>query len=410
MRAPFAPASALSLAVLAIALVACGEKAPPPKAAPAEVGVVTVQPRDLPIIYEQVGQTAGFRETEVRARVSGILQKRLYSEGQAVKEGQPLFQIDPEPFKATLDQARGQLRQQEAALDRAKADRERIEPLFKENAVSRKDYDDARAAFDSAAAAVDSARAKVKEAELNLGYTTVTAPISGIASKEARSEGSLVSSTGDAGLLTVISQLDPMFVNFSYSESERLRYDEEVRSGHVIPPKGGRVEAKARLADGRDFPGTGFLDFSDSRVDPKTGTIRARAEFRNPRGEMLPGQFVRILANVGTVKGALAVPERAVTQQQATRLVLVVNDKNIVEPRPVKLGRRAGEDVVLLSGVKAGDRVIVDGLFRARPGAEVKAVPAGAKPAAAPAPAKAPEGAKADAPAKPDVANAAAKK
>lgn len=392
MRAHFPIASALSLAVLATALVACGDKAPPPKAAPAEVGVVTVQPRDLPIIYEQVGQTAGYRETEVRARVSGILQKRLYSEGQAVKEGQPLFQIDPEPFKASLDQARGQLRQQEAALERAKADRERIEPLFKENAVSRKDYDDARAAFDSAAAAVDSARARVKEAELNLGYTTVTAPIAGIASKEARSEGSLVSSTGDAGLLTVISQLDPMYVNFSYSESERLRYDEEVRAGHVTPPKGGRVEATARLANGIDFPGKGFLDFSDSRVDPKTGTIRARAEFPNPRGTMLPGQFVRIFANVGTLKGALAVPERAVTQQQATRLVLVVNDKSVVEPRPVKLGRRAGDEVVIQTGLKAGDRVIVDGLFRARPGSEVKAVPAGAKPAA---PAPAPEGAKA---------------
>src|SRR5512139_3719503 len=172
------------LLVAAAALSACSEKAPPPKAAPPEVTVVTVQPRNLRYFYEQVGQAAGFRETEVRSRVSGILLKRLYREGQEVKEGEALFQVDPEPYKAALDQAKGALRQQEAAVARTKNDLERIEPLFKENAVSRKDFDDARSAFESAAAAVDAAGAKVKEAELNLGYTLVRAPIAGIASKE----------------------------------------------------------------------------------------------------------------------------------------------------------------------------------------------------------------------------------
>ncbi|NJD89780.1 MAG: efflux RND transporter periplasmic adaptor subunit [Betaproteobacteria bacterium] len=374
----------------AAALSACSDKAPPPKAEPPEVTVVTVQPRTIPYFYEQVGQAAGFRETEVRSRVAGILQKRLYREGQEVKEGDPLFQIDPEPFKAALDQARGALRQQEAALERTRNDRERIEPLYKENAVSRKDYDDARSAFDSAAAAVDSALAKVKEAELNLGYTLVRAPIAGIASKEARSEGSLVATSGDASLLTTISQLDPLYVNFSYSEAEKLQYDDAIKSGRMAMPGTKRVQARARLADGRDFAGVGFVDFADSRVDPKTGTIRARAEFPNPKGEILPGQFVRVAVDVGAFTNAIAVPERAITQQQATRLVLVVNDKNVVEPRPVTLGQRLEGEILILAGVKPGDRVIVDGLFKARPGSEVKPVPmqAGAAPAGAAEPPK----------------------
>ncbi len=402
-HAAFLPV-ALSAALL---LSACGEKAPPPKAGPPEVGVITVEAKDVTLIAEQVGQSAGFRETEVRSRVSGILQKRLYNEGQAVKEGQPLFQIDPEPFKASLDQAKGALRQQEAAFDRAKADRERIEPLFKENAVSRKDYDDARSGYDSAAAAVDSARAKVKEAELNLGYTVVTAPISGVASKETRSEGSLVTATGDGGLLTTIAQLDPMYVNFSISEGEKLNYDTMIKEGRVVAPKDYRMEAYAKLADGRTFGQKGHLDFADSKVDPKTGTIRARAEFPNPKAELLPGQFVRVGLNIGTFKNALVVPERAITQQQATRLVLVVNEKNVVEPRPVQLGRRVDEGIIITAGVKPGDRVVVDGLFKARPGSVVNPVAAKAGPApgtvpggAPPAAAKGPADAKAPADAK----------
>jgi membrane fusion protein (multidrug efflux system) len=323
----------------------------------------------------------------VRSRVAGILMKRLYREGQEVKEGDPLFQVDPEPFKAALDQAKGALRQQEAAVARTKNDLERIEPLFRENAVSRKDFDDARSAFESATAAADSAGAKVKEAELNLGYTLVRAPIAGIASKEARSEGSLVATSGDASLLTTIAQLDPLYVNFSYSESEKLAYEDAIKDGRMKEPSTKRVEARAKLADGRDFAGVGHVDFADSRVDPKTGTIRARAEFPNPKGEILPGQFVRVAIDVGTFTNALAVPERAITQQQATRLVLVVNDRNVVEPRPVTLGLRLEGEVLLYSGVKPGERVIVDGLFKARPGSEVKpvALPQGAVPGRAPA-------------------------
>lgn len=373
-------AAALAAAAL---LAACGEKPAPAKPPAAEVSVIAVASRDVPYTYQQVGQTAGFRETEVRARVSGILQKRLYAEGQPVKEGQPLFQIDPAPYQAALDQARGQLRQQEAAFERARADRDRIEPLFKENAVSRKDFDDARAAFDAASAAVDSAKARAREAELNVSYTLVTAPIAGIASREAKSEGSLLATTADASLLTAIAQLDPLFVNFSFSESEKLEYDQAVKAGRVVPPPGGVITVRVVQGDGKPFPGVGKLDFADSRVDPRTGTIRARAEIPNPKGEMLPGQFVRVTLMVGTQKNAVFVPERAVTQQQAARIVLVVNDKSVVEARPVTVGRHHEGEVEIVSGLKAGERIVVDGLLKARPGSEVK--PVAAAPAAAPA-------------------------
>ncbi|QJR15941.1 efflux RND transporter periplasmic adaptor subunit [Usitatibacter palustris] len=384
------PVSAILLSVAAL-LAGCGEKAAPPKAPPPEVGVVTIQPRTLPLVSEQAGQTAGFREVEVRARVSGILVKRLYTEGQQVKEGQVLFQIDPDPFRAALDQARGSLRQQQASLERATQDRDRIVPLFKENAVSRKDFDDANSNFEGATASVAIARANVTQAEINLGYTNVTAPISGFASKENKSEGSLVSnSPGDAGLLTTISQLDPMYVNFAFAETEKLEYDQNIRTGRVVAPKDLRVPVRVKLADGTIYDTPGLLDFADAKVDPKTGTIRARAEFPNKKGTLLPGQFVRVLAAMGEIQNAFAVPERAITQAQATRLVLVVNAQNKVEPHPVVLGPRVGDEIVIVSGVKAGDRVIVDGLMKARPGSEVKPVAAGAKPPGPQAPTGAP--------------------
>ncbi len=370
----------LQVGAIALAVAGCGEKAAPPKAPVPEVGVVTLAPRTLPLVYEQAGQTAGFREVEVRARVSGILLKRLYTEGQRVREGEVLFKIDPDTYKAALDQAKGVLRQKEAALERATQDRDRIVPLFKENAVSRKDFDDANSSFDSARAAVESARANLKQAEINLAYTDVVAPIAGYASKEAKSEGSLVSATPEGGLLTTISQLDPLYVNFSIAENEMLAYNEGVRIGRITSPKNNRMEARVRLADGSLAESRGVLDFTDAKVDARTGTMRARAEFPNPQYRMLSGQFVRVLVSVGDLKDVLAVPERAITQAQATRLVLVVNPQNKVEARPVKLGPVVEGEVVLEGGVKTGERVVVDGLMKARPGTEVK--PVAPKPAA----------------------------
>ncbi len=352
-----------------------------------EVTVVTVKPAYVPLPLEYVGQTAGSREVEVRARVSGILLKRLYAEGRPVKAGDALYQIDPEQAKAALDQARGALEVEQAKLIRAKQDQARILPLFAENAVSQKDRDEAVANFESAQASVAAARARVREAQINMDYTRVTAPISGMTSKEVRSEGSLVSPSGDASLLTKISQLDPMYVNFSMSDNELLRLRTWQAQGRFEPPEGERYTVEVKLSDGSMFPTVGRLNFTDNLIDPSTGAIRSRAEFANPDGVLLPGQFVRVYLKGGKLKNAMLIPQRAVLSTQQGKLVFVANAQNKAEPRPVELGDEVKNEVIVVRGLQAGDRVIVDGNIKARPGAPVKVVDptAAGKPAAAPA-------------------------
>ncbi|BCL75218.1 MexE family multidrug efflux RND transporter periplasmic adaptor subunit [Jeongeupia sp. HS-3] len=338
----------------------------------------------VPYTYEAVGQTAGYREIDVRARVDGILLKRVYTEGKPVKEGQTLFQIDPAPFKAALDQALGVQAQAKASLTKATADRDRIVPLFKENAVSKKDFDDANAAYDAAVANLAAATAKTDEARINLGYTTVVAPISGMASKINFSEGSLVSPTTNGGLLTTIVQLDPLYANFSFSEAEKLALDKAAQRGSITLPEGRSYQVSLKLADGSTFKHSGRIDFSDSKVDPATGTIKARAVIPNPEGDLLPGQFVRVVIDGAQLNNAMLIPQRAVVQFQADKAVMVLNDKNIVAPRVVQLGQERGNEFVVISGLKDGDRVIVDGVLKARPGQPVNPVQAGASaPAAA---------------------------
>lgn len=358
-------------ALLALALVACGKddaaKAPPP----APVKVLTIQAGDMPLRAEYVGETSGYRDVEVRARVSGILLRRTYTEGETVKAGQVLFELDPAPYEAALDQAKGGLAQAQAVLTRSKADRERIEPLFGKGVVSRRDFDEAQAAYDAARANVQSARARVHEAELNLGYTRVTAPISGMTSLLTQSEGSLIGAGGEGTLLTTISQFDPLYVNFSYSEQDRLELERMLREGTLKPDPDGDWPVHIRLADGRLYEGVGHLNFSDNRVDTRTGTIRARAIFDNHEGLLLPGQFVRVILELGTLRDVIQVPERAVMQSQADKLLLVVGADDTVEPRTVRLGRTVEGMVQVREGVKAGERIVVDGLLKARPGSKV---------------------------------------
>jgi len=389
---PFAPTRRslywLAAPLTALALSACQDKQEGmPAMPPPEVTVVTVKPADVPLPLEYVGQTAGSREVEVRARVSGILLKRLYAEGRPVKAGDALYQIDPEQAKAALDQARGALEVEQAKLIRAKQDQARILPLFAENAVSQKDRDEAVANFESAQASVAAARARVREAQINMDYTRVTAPISGMTSKEVRSEGSLVSPSGDASLLTKISQLDPMYVNFSMSDNELLRLRTWQAQGRFEPPEGERYTVEVKLSDGSMFPTVGRLNFTDNLIDPSTGAIRSRAEFANPDGVLLPGQFVRVYLKGGKLKNAMLIPQRAVLSTQQGKLVFVANAQNKAEPRPVELGDEVKNEVIVVRGLQAGDRVIVDGNIKARPGAPVKVVDptAAGKPAAAPA-------------------------
>ncbi|MGL5089915.1 MAG: efflux RND transporter periplasmic adaptor subunit [Aeromonas sobria] len=331
---------------------------------------------DVPLTTEMVGETAGFREIEVRSRVSGILLKRTYVEGLPVKAGQALFYIDPAPYKVALEQAKSTLAQEQARLNKARADRDRIIPLFKRQVVSRKDYDDTIANYEGAIATLQTAQAKVKEAELNLSYTNVTAPIDGMASESSQSEGSLIANSGDSSLLTTITQFNPLYVNFSYSEQDRLNFENSVKKGVIEAMDATTWRTHIRLADGSLYPEAGKLNFSDSRVDPQTGTIRARAIFDNQQGTLLPGQFVRMTIDMGTRKNAVVVPPRAIIQSQADNMVMVVNTQNKVEPRLVKLGATVATGILIDSGLKAGDRYIVEGLMKARPGSVVKPVSA----------------------------------
>ena len=382
MKVPLAGKEMYKRSLLTLALIggltACGgETTQTAQTMPAvPVVVAEATPTDVPLTSEMVGETAGFREIDVRSRVNGILLKRTYVEGQPVTAGQALFQNDPEPNKLALEQAKGTLAQEQARLNKARADRDRIIPLFKRQVVSRKDYDDTIANYEAAIASHQAAQAMVKEAELNLSYTRVTAPINGMASKSSQSEGSLISTSGENGLLTTITQFDPLYVNFSYSEQDRLNFENSVKKGIIEAKDATNWRTHIRLADGSVYPEAGKLNFSDNRVDPQTGTIRARAIFDNKDGVLLPGQFVRMTIDLGLRKNAIVVPPRAIVQSQADRMVMVVDADNKVIPRPVKLGPVVTDGVLIDSGLNAGDRYIVEGLMKARPGAVVKPVSA----------------------------------
>jgi len=367
----------IALALVSV-LAGCGDK--PASSAqvrpPVPVVVAEAKLTDVPLTTEMVGETAGYREIEVRSRVNGILLERTYVEGQPVTAGQELFLIDPAPYKVALEQAKGALAQEQARFNKARADRDRIIPLFKRQVVSRKDYDDTIANYEAAIASRQAAQATVKEAELNLSYTQVTAPIDGMASKSSQSEGSLISTNANSSLLTTITQYNPLYVNFSYSEQDRLNFETSVRKGLIEAKDTTNWRTHIRLADGSVYPQAGKLNFSDNRVDPQTGTIRARAIFDNKEGVLLPGQFVRLTIDLGIRKNAIVVPARAIVQSQADRMVMVVDGDDKVVPRPVRLGPAIAEGVLIDSGLDAGERYIVEGLMKARPGSIVKPVSA----------------------------------
>ncbi|MDM5114380.1 efflux RND transporter periplasmic adaptor subunit [Aeromonas salmonicida] len=367
----------IALALVSM-LAGCGDK--PASSAqvrpPVPVVVAEAKLTDVPLTTEMVGETAGYREIEVRSRVNGILLERTYVEGQPVTAGQELFLIDPAPYKVALEQAKGALAQEQARFNKARADRDRIIPLFKRQVVSRKDYDDTIANYEAAIASRQAAQATVKEAELNLSYTQVTAPIDGMASKSSQSEGSLISTNANSSLLTTITQYNPLYVNFSYSEQDRLNFETSVRKGLIEAKDTTNWRTHIRLADGSVYPQAGKLNFSDNRVDPQTGTIRARAIFDNKEGVLLPGQFVRLTIDLGIRKNAIVVPARAIVQSQADRMVMVVDGDDKVVPRPVRLGPAIAEGVLIESGLDAGERYIVEGRMKARPGSIVKPVSA----------------------------------
>jgi len=381
----------LLLACSLLALAACSQEqavAPPPP----EVGVIEVQPQTVPLQRELVGRLSPYRSADVRARVPGVLLKRLYQEGSDVKEGQALFQIDPAPLQAQLGVARGELARAEASYANAHASAERARQLAPQNFVSQNDLDNAIAAERSAAAAVEAARAAVRTAEINLGYARVTSPIPGRAGKQQVTEGALVGQ-GEATLLTTVDQLDPLYANFSISstELERLR-----TSANVSLAGAGKSTVQVLLPGGRTYDQAGTLDFSDTTVDPATGAVSLRAVIPNPDKTLLPGSFVTLKANLGQVAGVFMVPQAAVLRDANGAYVMTANDEGAVSRKNVEASVAEGGNWLVTSGLEAGDKVIVSGVQKAREGATVKATPWQPGQDAAgngqPAPAQAPAG------------------
>jgi membrane fusion protein (multidrug efflux system) len=369
----------LVLASLSLILAACKPSGGQPGAhggpgggmPPAAVSTMTVEPKAILAPFEYTGQTAGSREVEVRARVRGILQSRNFPEGGTVKKGQSLYTIDAAPFQAALAKAEADLAGVSARLEQAKRNAARLLPLYAEKAVSQKDFDDAASAEAIGEADVKAARARLAEARLDLAYTRVEAPVSGIVGRSLPSEGTLIS--GADVLLTTITQVDPMWVNFGIPDADWLRMRSEVDAGRLILPKDDRFEVRLRLADGQIVSRTGWLTFSDIRVSGQTGTSDARAVIANADEKLRPGQFVRVTLTGATRPGAVLVPQRAVLDGPQGKFVYVVDDKSAAQPRPVELGEWAGSDWIITGGLKAGDRVIIDGVMRIGPGAPVQA-------------------------------------
>lgn len=387
---------ALALSFLAAALAGCGQQQPQgggmPGFPPAEVTTVAVQPASFPVSFEYVGQAAGSKDAEVRSRVTGIVEKRLFQEGAWVKVGQPLFQLDARPYQAQLALAEADLARAQA--EKARADREvaRLKPLAEKRAIGQKEADDAQSQSDMAAAAIGAAQAKLTEARLNVSYTRVTAPIAGVTGRAAQSEGSLANA--NTTLLATVSQLDPIWVVFNVSENERLKLDRARASGKLAVPANNAFEVELKLADGSTFPRTGRINFSDLRVNPQTGTYEMRASVPNADGAVKPGQFLRVVLKGAERKDAIAVPQVAVMEGPQGKFVYVAgkdkDGKDVATPRPVEVGDwtegNGGNRWLIESGLKPGDQVIVEGVARLMPGAPIKL--AGA-PGTAPAPQKA---------------------
>jgi membrane fusion protein (multidrug efflux system) len=367
---------------------------------PAEVTVEAVGLVAIPVTFEYPGQALGSKEVEVRARVTGILEQRLFQEGARVKAGQTLFRLDPRPFEAQAAAAEAELLRAQA--QRAQAERElaRLKPLAEKRAVGQKEADDAQSNVDFGAAAVKAAQARLSEARLNLGYTRVVAPLTGVTSRAIKSEGSLVSATGDS-LLTSILQIDPIWVQFSVPDNDRLRQARAVAEGKLALPRDNAFAVTLRLADGSLLARTGQINFADSRVNAATGSFETRAEFPNADSKLVPGQFVRVTLAGATRRNAIAVPQRAVQDGPQGKFVYVLgkdkDGRDIAAPKPVVVGdwvlAAADNRWIIESGLAAGDRVIIDGMARIfMPGAPVRvAAPDGAKgPPAGTAPAPAP--------------------
>jgi len=367
-------------------LSACGKKSPAsaaPQAGPPEVGVIAVKTGRVVLSSELPGRTAPNLIAEVRPQIGGIVQKRLFVEGSDVKAGQVLYQIDPAFYQAALASARAAQSRAEATLGTVRLKADRYRELVAIKAVSQQENDDAQAVFKQAEADLAASKAAVETARINLAYTKITAPISGRIGRSTVTDGALVTA-GQTTALATIQQLDSMYVDVTQSTADLLRLKQNFARGAL--KKSSSAQVKLLLEDGSTYPLPGTLKFSEVTVEQSTGSVTLRAVFPNPRQSLLPGMFVRAILEEGVNESAILIPQRGVTRNpKGDATVMVVGAEEKVEPRQVKVVRTVGDSWLVSEGLQAGDRVILEGLQKARPGTAVKAVPFGSAPAGPPA-------------------------
>jgi membrane fusion protein (multidrug efflux system) len=377
----------LGVVAVCTALAACEKpEAPTTQARPApQVKVLELQPRDIPFTLSFTAQTESSRQVNIVTRVSGFLDRIAYKEGELIKSGQLMFELDKKPFEAQLEAARGALQSQQARYATAESNLARVKPLAAQNALSQSDLDKAQGEFDAAKAAVYSAQATVTQAELNLSYATIHSPLTGVAGRALQRQGAFVNSSAESANLTYVAAIDPIWVTFSVSQNQAARWTDETKRGMVVPPKNQAYEVDLVLPDGTAFPQRGRISFADPSFSADTGSFQVRAVLPNPKLELRPGMFVTAFLRGATRPNAIVVPQLAVQQGANGHAVYVINAEGIAELRPVIVGDYFGDkDIVINSGLHRGDRVVTEGLLKVVPGQPVQVLPpAAAAPASA---------------------------
>jgi membrane fusion protein (multidrug efflux system) len=370
----------LVLALLSYTLTGCSDDGGEMKGGAPQVTVIKIEPKDTPVAFEFVGKTASSRRVEIRSRVEGFLDQRVYTEGTMVEAGDVLFIMDKKPFEANLQAAQAELEQQEARKATALINLNRMRPLAKKKAVAQKELDDAEGTYREAAAAVEQARANVVQAELNLGYCTITTPVSGLSSYAVMREGAFIGMA--ESLLTYVAQLDPMWVEFSVSENQMFTKQNAADQGLLLMPDNHSFEVEVVLADGSIYPHTGVITFADASLSEETGTFMIRAEVANPNNLLRPGQFVRANLKGAIRPNAVLVPQVAVQQGAKGSFVWVIDAEGKAEFRPVTVGPWQEDDWFIEQGLEAGDTVVVNGALKLRAGVPVNITQPDAQPPA----------------------------
>jgi len=374
MKSSFLRILLLSLSLVALAACSKGKEQGAPQMPAPEVGVIKAQPQNSPLTRDLVGRLSAYRSADVRARVAGVLLERSYEEGTDVKKGQPLFEIDPAPLKATLDASLAALAQAQAIYTNNKIAAQRTHELAPKGYVSTSAVDNADAAERTAAAAVQVARANVQTARINLGYAHVTSPIDGRAGQQQVTEGALVGN-GNYTLLTTVDQIDPLYVNFTISVDSLEQMRRAQRSGHVTLAKPDQSSVQINLPDGSAYGERGVLNFSAATVDPSTGSVNLRATIPNPKHTLLPGMYVTLKANLGQQHNVFLIPQASVQRDTTGAYLMIVGADGKVVRKDVRTGDLVGSNWVITDGLAAGDRVVVSGLQKVKVGAVAKASP-----------------------------------